>query len=49
MHFARQAFWAYFWPTHQALKGHVLTTHRLACLCCQCDASLDMKPAPLVR
>ena len=23
----------------------VLTTHRLACLCCQCDASLGMKLA----
>ena len=28
--------------------GGVLTTHRLAYLCCQCDASLDVKLALLV-
>ena len=26
----------------------VLTTHRLAYLCCQCDASIDMKLAPVL-
>ena len=29
------------------ITNSVLTTHRLARLCCQCDASLVMKPAPI--
>ena len=34
-------------PSH-AICGLVLTTHRLACLYCQCDASLYVKLAQLV-
>ena len=31
--------------SQECFKISVLTTHRLAYLCCQCDASLDMKLA----
>ena len=29
------------------LRDSVLTTHRLGYLCCQCNASLDVKLAPV--
>ena len=35
----------YFRITYMLILNIVLTTHRLAYLCCQCCASLDMKIA----